>query len=99
VSPAALYGSFAPGDTTGAYRTGGDILVTKDDDSSEISGTDFALAYVDEIEQSNHPRQRFTVGHWPGNDFTAHSLRRAAFGLVAEQIEHLRESELRSPRY
>ncbi|WP_017935403.1 NAD(P)-dependent oxidoreductase [Nocardioides sp. Iso805N] len=63
VSPAALFGSFAPGETTGAYRTGGDVLVTKEDGSSEISGTDFALAFVDEIEQSNHPRRRFTVGH------------------------------------
>jgi uncharacterized protein len=63
VSPAALFGSFAPGETTGAYRTGGDLLVTKDDGSSEISGADLALAYVDEIEQSAHARQRFTVGH------------------------------------
>jgi len=63
VSPAALFGSFAPGETTGSYRTGGDLLVTKEDGSSEISGTDFALAFVDEIEQSRHPRQRFTVGH------------------------------------
>lgn len=63
VSPAGLFGSFAPGETTGAYRTGGDVLVTKEDGSSEISGTDFALAYVDEIEQRNHLRRRFTVGH------------------------------------
>lgn len=63
VSPAALYGSFAPGETTGAYRTGGDVLVTKEDGSSEISGTDLATAYVDEIESGAHPRQRFTVGH------------------------------------
>jgi len=63
VSPAALFGSFAPGETTGSYRTGGDVLVTKDDGSSEISGTDFALAYVDEIEKVAHPDQRFTVGH------------------------------------
>lgn len=63
VSPAALYGSFAPGQTTGSYRIGGDMLVTKDDGSSEISGTDFARAYVDEIENHAHPRQRFTVGH------------------------------------
>ncbi|RIK14655.1 MAG: NAD-dependent epimerase [Acidobacteria bacterium] len=63
VSPAALYGSFAPGETTGAYRTGGDVLVTKEDGSSEISGTDLALAYVDEIESGAHPDQRFTVGH------------------------------------
>ncbi|WP_324650331.1 NAD(P)-dependent oxidoreductase [Georgenia sp. H159] len=63
VSPAALYGSFAPGETTGSYRTGGDVLVTKEDGSSEISGTDLATAYVDEIESGANPRRRFTVGH------------------------------------
>jgi putative NADH-flavin reductase len=63
VSPAALFGSYAPGETTGAYRTGGDVLVTQEDGSSEISGTDFALAFVDEIERVDHPDQRFTVGH------------------------------------
>ena len=62
-SPAALFGSYAPGEATGRYRTGGDLLVTKDDGSSEISGADFALAYVDEIEQRNHVRRRFTTGH------------------------------------
>ncbi|MFJ7750458.1 NAD(P)-dependent oxidoreductase [Arthrobacter sp. NPDC097144] len=63
ISPAGLFGAFAPGETTGAYRTGGDVLVSKEDGSSEISGTDFALAFVDEIENRAHPRQRFTVGH------------------------------------
>ena len=63
VSPAGLYGSFAPGEDTGSYRTGGDVLVTKEDGSSEISGVDFARAYVDEIEQRNHVNRRFTVGH------------------------------------
>lgn len=63
VSPAGLFGAFAPGETTGSYRTGGDVLVTKADGSSEISGTDFALAFVDEIEKHAHSRQRFTVGH------------------------------------
>lgn len=63
VSPAALYGSFAPGETTGSYRIDGEVLVTKEDGSSEISGTDLAKAYVDEIESGAHPRQRFTVGH------------------------------------
>jgi len=51
VSPSLVFGAHAPGETTGAYRTG------------EISGTDFALAVVDEIEQRNHVRKRFTVGH------------------------------------
>lgn len=63
VSPAALFGSFAPGEATGKYRTGGDVLVTKEDGSSEISGADFAVAFVDEIEQRNHVRRRFTTGH------------------------------------
>lgn len=63
VSPAALFGSFAPGETTGSYRLGGDELVTDAEGNSEISGTDFAKAYVDEIEQGKHPRQRFTVAH------------------------------------
>lgn len=63
VSPAALFGVYAPGETTGAYRSDDDLLITKTDGSSEISGTDFALAYVDEIERHAHPRQRFTVGH------------------------------------
>ncbi|MGH2843566.1 MAG: NAD(P)-dependent oxidoreductase [Solirubrobacteraceae bacterium] len=63
VSPAALYGSYAAGETTGRYRTGGDRLVTKQDGSSEISGTDYALAFLDEVERHAHPRQRFTVGH------------------------------------
>lgn len=63
VSPAALFGSFAPGETTGSYRLGGDELVTDAEGNSEISGTDFAKAYVDEIEQRKHPRQRFTVAH------------------------------------
>lgn len=63
VSPAGLYGSYAPGETTGSYRIGGDRLVTKADGSSEISGTDFALAFVDEIESKAHHNRRFTVGH------------------------------------
>jgi uncharacterized protein len=63
VSPPALFGSYAPGEATGAYRTGGDVLVTHDDGSSEISGADYALAFVDEIEQSTSHRARVTVGH------------------------------------
>ena len=63
VSPAALFGAWAPGETTGAYRVSDDELIVKEDGNSEISGTDFAKAYVDEIEQRKHPRQRFGVGH------------------------------------
>lgn len=63
VSPAAHFGVDFPGETTGSYRIGEDTLVTAADGSSEISGTDFALAFVDEIERNEHSRQRFTVGH------------------------------------
>lgn len=63
VSPAGVFGAWTPGETLGTYRTGGDVLVTREDGSSEISGTDYAQAYVDEIELVRHPNQRFTVGH------------------------------------
>lgn len=63
VSPAALFGSWTTFPTTGGYRIGGDHLVMQDDGTSYISGVDFATAYLDEIERSDHPRQRFTVGH------------------------------------
>jgi len=63
VSPAALFGAFFPGEDTGHYRTGDDLLVIKDDGSSEISGTDFARAFVDEIDTPRHHNRRFTVGH------------------------------------
>lgn len=63
VSPSALFGAWTPGETTGTYRLSDDELIVKQDGTSEISGTDFAKAYVDEIEQGAHPRQRFTVGH------------------------------------
>ncbi len=62
VSPAALFGAWTDFPDTGTYRTGGDQLVADDEGTSKITGADFAQAYVDEIEQSRHPRQRFTVG-------------------------------------
>jgi putative NADH-flavin reductase len=62
VSPAAEYGSYAPGVATGSYRTDADLLVTGEDGSSKISGPDFARAFVDEIETPAHPNARFTTG-------------------------------------
>jgi putative NADH-flavin reductase len=52
-----------PGEATGQYRVGGDILVTNANGDSEISGADYAKAFVDEIEQPAHRRKRFTVAH------------------------------------
>ncbi|WP_402463566.1 NAD(P)-dependent oxidoreductase [Isoptericola aurantiacus] len=63
LSPAATFGAYAPGEATGSYRTGGDVLVTDDDGGSAISGPDLALALVDEIEDPSHRRERFTVAN------------------------------------
>ncbi|WP_407316762.1 NAD(P)H-binding protein [Isoptericola halotolerans] len=63
LSPAGTFGAYAPGEDTGSYRVGGDVLVTDDAGRSEISGPDFARAVVDEIEEPAHRRTRFTVAH------------------------------------
>jgi len=63
VSPAAAFGSWAPGEALGVYRVGGDVLLVDADGNSEISGPDLAKAFVDEIEHPKHHRRRFTVAH------------------------------------
>jgi putative NADH-flavin reductase len=63
LSPALGYGSYAPGERRGAYRTGGDEVVADADGRSFISGPDFATAMVDELERPAHHRARFTVGY------------------------------------
>ncbi len=63
VHPAEVFGPWAEGECTGHYRDGGDVLVRDADGNSFISGADFAVAVVDEIEQANHRRERFTVGY------------------------------------
>lgn len=63
VHPAEVFGPWAEGERTGHYRDGGDVLVRDDEGKSFISGADFAIAVVDEIEQGNHHRERFTVGY------------------------------------
>jgi len=53
VSPAASYGAHSPGATTGAYRVGDDVAMQDAEGGlgTEISGTDFAKAIADEVEQ------------------------------------------------
>lgn len=63
VHPAEVFGPWAEGERTGHYRDGGDVLVRDDEGTSFISGADFAIAVVDEIEQGHHHRERFTVGY------------------------------------
>ena len=63
LSPAASFGSWNPGVKTGSFRLGTDVLITDVNGNSEISGADYATAFVDEIEKPAHHRARFTVGY------------------------------------
>lgn len=63
VSPAGTYGAFAPGERTGSYRVGGDVALFDDEGASTISGADFALAIVDEIEAAHHHRAHIGVAY------------------------------------
>ncbi|WP_349827781.1 NAD(P)-dependent oxidoreductase [Brevibacterium litoralis] len=63
LSPAGGFGGFDPGERTGTYRLGGEVLVTDEDGRSYISGADLALALVDELEAPRHRQARFTVGY------------------------------------
>ncbi|MET8778115.1 NAD(P)H-binding protein [Nocardia sp. NPDC004654] len=50
-----------PGERTGAYRLGGDELLSDPDGVSRISLEDFAVALLDEAERPVHGGARFTV--------------------------------------
>jgi putative NADH-flavin reductase len=63
LSPALSFGSWSPGEKTGKFRLGTDVLITDANGNSEISGADYATAFVDEIEKPAHHRARFTVGY------------------------------------
>jgi len=63
IHPAGGFGGFNPGVRRGTYRDGGDVIVVDENGESFISGEDFALAVVDEIEHPKHHRGRFTVGY------------------------------------
>lgn len=63
VSPAGGFGAYAPGEHTGTFRVGGDVLLVDDEGASELSGADLAQAVVDEIETGAHRRERFTVAY------------------------------------
>jgi putative NADH-flavin reductase len=63
IHPAGGFGAFNPGERTGSYRDGGDVLVTDENGESNISGADFAIAVLDEIENPRHSRERFAVGY------------------------------------
>lgn len=59
LSPAAL---LFEGPRLGTFRLGKDMLVANAEGSS-ISFADYAIAFVDEVENPQHVRQRFAVGY------------------------------------
>ncbi len=63
VSPAGAYGAWAPGERTGTYRLGGDVAQFDADGVSDISGADFAVAIIDEIENPAHHREHVGVAY------------------------------------
>lgn len=60
LSPAAL---LEPGPRTGQFRIGDEQLLMNGDEPARISVADLAAALLDETEQPQHIRQRFTVAY------------------------------------
>lgn len=60
LSPSAV---FEPGQRTGRFRLGADVLLIDAQGHSHISMEDYAIAMVDEIETPRHIRSRFTAGY------------------------------------
>jgi putative NADH-flavin reductase len=60
LSPAA---SIAPGERTGHYRVGKDQLLKNKEGESKISTQDYAVAMLDELENPQHIRERFTIAY------------------------------------
>lgn len=60
VTPAA---NFAPGERTGKFRIGGDAVLTDSEGNCSISAEDYAIAFVDELENAEHPKTRICVAY------------------------------------
>jgi putative NADH-flavin reductase len=60
ITPAA---NFAPGERTGTFRIGGDAVLTDSEGNSRISAEDYAIAFVDEMENAEHPNTRICVAY------------------------------------
>ncbi len=60
LSPSA---TIEPGERTGKFRLGQDVLLVAADGKSHISVEDYAVAMIDELENPAHSHQRFTVGY------------------------------------
>lgn len=59
-APASL---IQPGERTGTFRLGKDVLVQSEDGSSTISAEDYAVALVDELERPANRKSIMTIGY------------------------------------
>lgn len=59
-APAAL---IAPGERTGTFRTGANTLIADASGASRISAEDYAVAFVDALEQGSFVREIATVAY------------------------------------
>ena len=63
ISPAGSYGAWAAGERTGEYRVGDDVALFDDAGESAISGADFALAVLDEIDTPTRHRTHIGIAN------------------------------------
>jgi uncharacterized protein len=56
-------GEIAPSDRTGNFQVGADRLLTNEQGESRISAEDYAIAFMDEVEQSKYLHHRMTVAY------------------------------------
>ena len=62
VSPALNFGAHVPGESVGRYLRGDEVAV-KPDDGGAISAADYALGFVDLIEQTDPHRTQVNLGN------------------------------------
>lgn len=62
VSPPQKFGSWIAGERLGHYRVGDDVALHPED-GGEISGADYALGFVDLIEQGGRRRTHLNLGY------------------------------------
>lgn len=60
LSPAMM---IEPGPRTGKFRLGKEQVVFNEKGESKISNTDYAVAMIDELENPQHIKQRFTLAY------------------------------------
>lgn len=63
VSPAMEFSAWMPGEDLGRYRLGDEVALFDEHGRSAISGTDYARAVMDEIEQPSRHRAQIGVAY------------------------------------